>query len=159
WLTALAGVLTLVPAWICISSLLLLDPSWLLFMLLLVVCTDIGGFLFGRRFGHTKLAAQVSPGKTWEGVFGGLLLSMSVAVAGAYWFAQPMKTFLGVCLLTVMISIVGDLSESLFKRHAGLKDSGNILPGHGGILDRIDSITAAAPMFLYGLIYLGVFVA
>jgi len=156
-LTALAGLLTLVPAWICIISLLQLNPQWLLFMLLVVVSTDIGGFLFGRRFGHTRLAALVSPGKTWEGVMGGVLLSMSVAVLGAYWFAQPMLAFLVVCLLTVVMSIVGDLSESLFKRHAGLKDSGNILPGHGGVLDRIDSITAAAPVFLYGLSYLGVF--
>jgi phosphatidate cytidylyltransferase len=159
WLTAMAGLLTLVPAWIAINGLLQLSPSWLLLMLLMVVSTDIGGFLFGRRFGHTKLAVRVSPGKTWEGVLGGVLLAMLVAVLGAYRLAQPLPAFLGLCLLTVMISIVGDLSESLFKRHAGLKDSGNILPGHGGILDRIDSITAAAPLFLYGLIRLGVFVA
>jgi len=158
WLTAVAGVLTLVPAWISIGCLLLLNPQWLLFMLLMVIGVDVGGFLFGRRFGRTKLAPRVSPGKTWEGVIGGVLLSILVIVAGAYWFAQPMGSFLMVSLLTVVMSVVGDLGESLFKRHAGLKDSGNILPGHGGILDRIDSITAAAPVFLYGLSYLGVFV-
>ena len=156
----IAGLLVLVPAWLTLALIHLqlpAGPQWVLFLFLLVVSADIGGFLFGRRFGHTKLAPRVSPGKTWEGVAGGLVLSMVVALAGAHWFSMPIMPFILLCLLTVVVSIVGDLTESLFKRHAGLKDSGNLLPGHGGVLDRIDSITAAAPVFLSGLLYLGVF--
>lgn len=159
---AVAGLLVLVPAWLTLALLHLrlpAGPQWVLFLFLMVVSADIGGFLFGRHFGRNKLAPRVSPGKTWEGVAGGLLLSMVVALAGAHWFAMPTGPFMLLCLLTVLVSIVGDLTESLFKRHAGLKDSGSLLPGHGGVLDRIDSITAAAPMFLSGLLYLGVFVA
>lgn len=158
-LSGAAGLMVLAPAWLCIVYVLMLGPAWVLFLLLLVVSADVGGFLFGRRFGHTKLAPQVSPGKTWEGVLGGLVLSMAVAGIGAWWLAQPAREFMVLCLITVLVSIVGDLTESLFKRHSGLKDSGSILPGHGGVLDRIDSIAAAAPVFLYGLSYLGVFAA
>lgn len=156
--TVLAGVLTLVPAWLSIAVLVLLNPQWVLFVLLLVISVDVGAYLCGRRYGRNKLAPRVSPGKTWEGVLGGVLSSLLVMLLGAFWFDQFSVAFFIVGLLTVVVSIVGDLSESLFKRQAGLKDSGNILPGHGGILDRIDSITAAAPVFLYGLMYLGVFV-
>lgn len=158
-LAALAGFVVLVPAWLTLTVMHMqftVGPQWVLFLFLMVVSADIGGFLFGRRFGHSKLAPRVSPGKTWEGVAGGFALSMLVALAGAFWFAMPMLSFLVLCLLTVMMSVVGDLTESLFKRHAGLKDSGSLLPGHGGVLDRIDSITAAAPVFLSGLLYLGV---
>lgn len=157
-----AGLLVLVPAWLTLTLIHLqlpAGPQWVLFLFLMVVSADIGGFLFGRRFGHNKLAPRVSPGKTWEGVAGGLLLSMTVALVGAWWFKVPMQGFLLLCLITVVMSVVGDLTESLFKRHAGLKDSGSLLPGHGGVLDRIDSITAAAPVFLAGLLYLGVFAA
>lgn len=159
-LAVLAGLLVLVPAWVTLTLLHLqlpAGPQWVLFLFLMIVSADIGGFLFGRRFGHSKLAPRVSPGKTWEGVAGGLVLAMTVALVGAWWFAVPALEFLALCLLTVVMSIVGDLTESLFKRHAGVKDSGNLLPGHGGVLDRIDSITAAAPVFLAGLLYLGVF--
>lgn len=160
-LAAVAGLLVLIPAWLTLTLLHLqlpAGPQWVLFLFLMVVGADIGGFLFGRRFGHNKLAPRVSPGKTWEGVAGGLVLSMAIALGGAYWFAVPARSFLILCLLTVIMSVVGDLTESLFKRHAGLKDSGSLLPGHGGVLDRIDSITAAAPVFLAGLLYLGVFI-
>jgi phosphatidate cytidylyltransferase len=155
----IGGFLVLVPAWLTLALLHLhlpAGPQWVLFLFLLVVSADIGGYLFGRRFGHTKLAPRVSPGKTWEGVGGGLALSMLIALCGAHWFGMPVLPFMLLCLLTVFVSIVGDLTESLFKRHAGLKDSGSLLPGHGGVLDRIDSITAAAPVFLSGLLYLGV---
>lgn len=159
-LAALAGLLALVPAWLCIALLQISSPrgpQWVLFLFLLVVSADIGGFVFGRNFGRRKLAPRVSPGKTWEGALGGLLLATIVAACGAYWFALPMAVFLPWCALTVLVSIVGDLTESLFKRHVGLKDSSALLPGHGGVLDRIDSITSAAPVFLYGLIQMGAF--
>ena len=84
-------------------------------------------------------------------MLGGLAAAMAVAAIGAWWFNVRRVAFLALCLAVVLISIVGDLTESMFKRHAGLKDSGSVFPGHGGVLDRIDSITAAAPMFLLGL--------
>lgn len=161
-LTIIAGLLVLVPAWLTLSFIhlqSLAGPQWVLFLFMMVVSADIGGFLFGKRFGHSKLAPRVSPGKTWEGVAGGLLLSMTIAVLGVWWFGVPLQGFLLLCLFTVAMSVVGDLTESLFKRHAGLKDSGSLLPGHGGVLDRIDSITAAAPVFLAGLLHLGVLTA
>jgi phosphatidate cytidylyltransferase len=105
-----------------------------------------------------KLADRISPGKTWEGVVGGLLSSSAVTLSYALLQAMSLfkiVIFVTLCLLTVVISIVGDLLESLFKRQVGLKDSSQFLPGHGGVLDRIDSLTAAAPLFVTGLILLG----
>ena len=123
----------------------------MLFLLLLVWAADTGAFFVGRRFGRIRLAPQVSPSKTWEGVLGGLAAAVAVAALGASWFNLRHVAFLSLCLAVVLISIVGDLTESMFKRYAGVKDSGSIFPGHGGVLDRIDSITAAAPTFLLGL--------
>ena len=120
----------------------------------LVWAADIGAYFAGRTFGRLKLAPRVSPSKTWEGVLGGLALSAAVAFFGAYWFGLDRTAFVSMCLAVVLLSIVGDLTESMFKRYAGLKDSGSIFPGHGGVLDRIDSVTAAAPAFLLGLRWL-----
>ncbi len=124
----------------------------MLFLLVLVWAADIGAFFAGRRFGRVKLAPRVSPSKTWEGVSA----ACSFAVAhrrdrrrgGS---ALRRLAFVSLCVAVVLLSIVGDLTESMFKRYAGLKDSGSIFPGHGGVLDRIDSVTAAAPAFLLGL--------
>jgi phosphatidate cytidylyltransferase len=121
----------------------------------LVVAADIGAYFAGRRFGRNKLAPRVSPGKTWEGVAGGLVAAALMAAVGVWWFDVSAGRFIALCMVVVVASIVGDLTESLFKRHAGLKDSGTILPGHGGVLDRVDSVTAAAPVFLLGLQVLG----
>jgi len=159
WSAALAGVLAIVPAWLALMRLRILSPhgaQWMLFALMLVWVADIGAFLAGRRFGRVPLAPQVSPAKTWEGVFGGVALSALFGLAGAAWFHQPTLSFLFLCLAAVGFSVVGDLTESLLKRYAGLKDSGSLLPGHGGIMDRIDSITAAAPILFIGLMLLGV---
>jgi phosphatidate cytidylyltransferase len=158
WSAALAGVLVLVPAWVALARLrtdLPRGAEWILFAFVLVWMADIGGYFFGRRFGRTKLAPNVSPGKTWEGVLGGFLLSGVVAIAGSLWFDAPMYGFLALCLAVVAFSVVGDLTESLLKRFAGVKDSGTIFPGHGGVMDRIDSITAAAPVLYFGLTTLG----
>lgn len=151
----LAGFLVLVPAWVALSWLHAINPHWVLFVLLLVVAADVGAYFGGRSFGRHKLAPRVSPGKTWEGVAGGLVVAALMALAGVEWFDVAAVPFLAVCAITVLASIVGDLTESLFKRHAGLKDSGNLLPGHGGVLDRVDSVTAAAPVFLLGVKFLG----
>lgn len=154
---ALAGILVLVPAWLALIRLHQLAPSpyWLLFLLLLVVAADVGAYFAGRRFGRHKLAPKVSPGKTWEGVLGGIVAASIMAIVGTAWFDVDVAQFIGVCAIVVIASVVGDLTESLFKRHAGLKDSGTILPGHGGVLDRVDSVTAAAPIFLLGMEWLG----
>lgn len=156
----IAGLFVLVPAWAALVRLHAAAPALMLFLLLLAVSADIGAYFVGRRYGRHKLAPQVSPGKTWEGVFGGLLASAGMAAIGVAWFSpDPGLTkpagFIVLCLVVVVASIVGDLTESMFKRHAGLKDSGTLLPGHGGVLDRVDSITAAAPVFLLGLERLG----
>lgn len=155
---ALAGLCALVPAWIALARLRLAGrgAEWVLFCLVLVWLADTGAYFAGRRFGRRRLAPSVSPGKTWEGVLGGLLACIPVAVAGSFWFSVPLGSFLVLCLATVVASIVGDLTESLLKRFAGVKDSGTLVPGHGGVMDRIDSLTAAAPVLLLGLTFLGV---
>jgi phosphatidate cytidylyltransferase len=150
-----AGLLVLVPAWLALSRLHALGPELLLFLILLVVTADVGAYFAGRSFGRNKLAPRVSPGKTWEGVLGGFVAAAVMAAIGVWWFKVDAPRFAALCIIVVVASIIGDLTESLFKRHAGLKDSGTLLPGHGGLLDRVDSITAAAPVFLVGLERLG----
>jgi phosphatidate cytidylyltransferase len=156
-LAAIAGFPVLIPAWLALVRLHDRAPQLVLFLVLLVVAADVGAYFGGRQFGRHKLAPRVSPGKTWEGVGGGMVAAALMAIVGVFWFNVQAPAFMAVSALTVMASIVGDLTESLFKRHAGLKDSGSLLPGHGGVLDRVDSVTAAAPVFLIGLERLGLF--
>jgi len=155
---AVVGFLVLVPAGIGLSHLVTLQPHGqllLLYLLVLIAAADVGAYFGGRTFGRRKLAPQVSPGKTWEGFAAGMLAAGTVAVAGAFIFDMAFWPWLFLCELVALVSVVGDLTESMFKRHVGLKDSGKLLPGHGGVLDRIDSLTAAAPTFLLGLLALG----
>lgn len=159
WSAGLAGLLSLVPAWLALTRLRLEarhGAEWVLFSLVLVWVADIGAYFCGRRFGRRRLAPAVSPGKTWEGALGGLAASGIVALIGSVWFRLPLAPFLGLCLAAVAFSIVGDLTESLLKRFAGMKDSGTLFPGHGGVMDRIDSVTGAVPVLLLGLTFLGV---
>ncbi len=128
--------------------------NWLLFSLLICWAADIGAYFAGRAFGHYKLAPAVSPGKTWEGALGGLLLTLIVC-AGLLIAAGEFSLIWILVLVGLSgVSILGDLFESLLKRATGIKDSGQLLPGHGGVLDRVDSILAVAPFFaLWTLLY------
>lgn len=155
----LAGILALLPTLIAlvrIDSTWNDGTQWTLFILALAFAADTGAFFAGRQFGRLPLAPQVSPNKTWEGVIGGMLLALAIGGFGVIWFRLPALGFLSLCLGAAAFSVVGDLNESLLKRHVRLKDSGRLFPGHGGMLDRIDSVTAATPVMALGLIWLGV---
>lgn len=129
--------------------------DWLLvIMIIAVVCADTGAYFVGRKYGKRKLAPRVSPGKSWEGFYGGLLTSVMFALVLIIGLGFEASNWWLVLILvaTSVMSVYGDLMESLLKRERGVKDSGSILPGHGGVLDRTDSITAAVPIFT--LVYL-----
>ena len=152
-----AGVLSLLPGWVALAGLHWhVGKGYALLLLLLVWGADVGTYFAGRLFGNKKLAPQVSPGKTWAGVWGAMAVTVLVAIGGAAMLQLPTREWpilVVISLVTVAASIVGDLTESMFKRLSGVKDSGGILPGHGGILDRIDSLVAAAPVFVLGLLW------
>ena len=151
----ICGVLTLLPALAAVLALRNSSPWYLLILLLLTSAADIGAYFAGRAFGRHKLAPLVSPGKTWEGVAGGVVLVSLLAAVASHWLPTASLPFILICIAVALLSVVGDLSESLFKRQAGMKDSGTLFPGHGGLLDRVDSLTAAAPLFWLGTFWLG----
>lgn len=160
WVRAIIGLLVLAPAWCGLVYLKALanGGGWIALVVLVVAAADIGAFFVGRKWGRHKLAAQVSPGKTWEGFFGGLAANVVVALVLAVILKQGVSglgTLLLIVLATSLASALGDLLESMVKRHQGVKDSGNILPGHGGVLDRIDGLTAALPVFSLLLLLTG----
>ncbi len=150
------GWLALLPAWLaCVYLRLQADGEWkILFLLTLVAAADIGAYFSGSNFGRHKLAPAVSPGKSWEGFWGGLAagLLFTVVVHFVFWQQLPLSAFLVIAAATVLASVLGDLVESMVKRFRGVKDSSNLLPGHGGVMDRLDSISAAAPVFALGLL-------
>lgn len=157
----LVGSAMVVPAWVS-AWLIHREPDhgpwWTLFVLMLIWVADVAAYFSGRRFGHHKLAPRISPGKTREGVYGALV-GTSLFAAAAGWFIKPVPVghllLIVLATVTVLFSIVGDLFESLIKRQANLKDSGSLLPGHGGMLDRIDSVLAALPIFVCGRYLIG----
>ncbi len=157
---AVAGWLVLAPTWgalVALHGAGASGPRWVMFLLVLVWLADSGAYFAGRRWGERRLAARVSPGKTWEGALGGLAAVAALAGVAGLVSGQPGGTlwpFVGLCVGTAMASVLGDLTESMFKRRAGLKDSGRLIPGHGGVLDRIDSLCAAAPVFVLGMYWL-----
>jgi phosphatidate cytidylyltransferase len=156
------GLLVLVPAFIALARLLAATrglargPQLVLWLVLMVVAADVGAYFAGRGLGRRKLAPRVSPGKTLEGALGGLVMVALVAWGGALYFGLPQPAVVAFGCAVGIFSVIGDLTESMVKRAAGLKDSGALLPGHGGLLDRIDSVTAAAPPYALGLFGSGV---
>ncbi len=160
-LTLVCGLAVLAPAFVALARLQISaggfarGPVMVLWLILMVCAADIGAYTAGRAFGRRKLAPRVSPGKTWEGALGGLLMVALVAAGGAFYFGLPPLSVVFGCGVGIF-SVIGDLTESMFKRAAALKDSGTLLPGHGGLLDRIDSVTAAAPLYALGLFGSGV---
>jgi len=142
------GALVLLPTFLALIHLREMAANLLLAVVVLVVIADSAAYFTGRRFGRRKLAPSISPGKTWEGVMGaGVAVSILALILAAFW-ADNLTSWLLVVLaawVLLALSIVGDLMESWLKRQVGLKDSGNLLPGHGGVLDRIDSLTATLP--------------
>jgi len=155
YIRALMGIFVLVPACLSIIYLRYLPSgAWMVLMLVLVVAAaDVGAYFSGRAFGKRKLAPHVSPGKSWEGVVGGALLALGLGCGFSFMLAGAVVSPLFYIVIPVaLVSVVGDLLESMVKRHRGVKDSGNLLPGHGGVLDRVDGLVAAAPVFALGLI-------
>jgi phosphatidate cytidylyltransferase len=151
---AASGLLALSFAWLALARMRL---DWaegadaVMYALMIVWLADSGAYFAGRTFGRRKLAPAVSPGKTWAGLWGGLAVCMLLALVTAQWRQLPVLPLLAVTLVAGLFSVVGDLTESLCKRYAGLKDSSNLIPGHGGVLDRFDSLLAAAPLLMLGL--------
>ena len=155
-LTAM-GLLVIIPAWNGMIVLKFLNPEGylLLLIVILVAVTDIGAYFIGRNFGRIKLAEKLSPNKTWEGVLGGgavcvLTMILMTGIADLIFpaFSQVDSVLIVfLTLTTIVLSVVGDLLESMLKRNQGIKDSGDILPGHGGILDRVDGLLAVVPCF------------
>ncbi len=160
-LKLLAGALVIFPAWIALLSIHGHSPHgnwWMLLAFVVVWASDIGAYFSGRAFGKRKLAPQISPGKTWAGVYGALVAGVAVTSLSGWLLDVRGGKLLALALLaaiTVAASIVGDLLESLMKRHAQVKDSGSLIPGHGGLMDRMDSVFAALPVFAAGLLLLG----
>lgn len=153
----LLGLVLLACTWASLAVLLQMpNGRWLFLMMVgIIACADTGGYFAGRQFGKHKLAPVVSPGKTWEGLCGGLLaqaLPIGVALAATSGAASFEKLLL-LTIPVALFSVIGDLFESMVKRFGGVKDSGEVLPGHGGVLDRIDGFIAAVPMFTLILLY------
>jgi phosphatidate cytidylyltransferase len=156
WLLRLAAFLVLIPAWIALVTLHEYRPFLVLYLIFLVAITDSGAYFTGKALGKNKLAPELSPGKTREGMFGGVAGAVVWSILGAWFFDLPANEWLYFILLSLVIafmSVSGDLFESLIKREAGQKDSGNILPGHGGILDRVDGLIATLPLFTLGIFW------
>ncbi len=154
-----SGYFVITIGWLAMASLHQQNPELLLFLFVLVWVADIAAYFSGKKFGRNKLAEQLSPGKTREGVLGAMVGTFVFSLIGVWLWQEQLEWGAAVymvilCVLSALISVVGDLFESLLKRNAGMKDSGFLIPGHGGVLDRIDSLLAASPGFALGLYWL-----
>lgn len=152
---SLIGFIVLVTTWVGLVTLhtqTQFGPVWLILVLCIIWGADIGGYFAGRFFGEKKLCARVSPNKTWAGFFGGLLLSLVISAMYTHLFLslthRQFFLLLVLTVITALFSVIGDLSVSLLKRLSAVKDSGNFFPGHGGVLDRLDSVAAASLAFV-----------
>lgn len=164
WLRSVFGIAILASAWLAIvviRSFNIVEDhntgAWMLLLMLVIIWgADVGAYFAGKNFGKTKLAPVVSPNKTWEGVFGGLLLAIAVGITLATVLSLQIEWLRFALFLVVLValSVIGDLFESMLKRRAEIKDSSNILPGHGGLLDRLDSTLSVAPFFVTGVLWL-----
>jgi phosphatidate cytidylyltransferase len=162
----LIGIIVLVPMWSALVFIREADLKYapelnglwvILYMLLMVWAADVGAYFSGKTWGKAKLAPKVSPGKSWAGAWGGLGSTVILAIVAAYILELSSLLTIQLVVITVItavISIIGDLTESMFKRVRGIKDSSQLLPGHGGVLDRIDSLAAAVPVFVFLLLAL-----
>jgi len=156
-----AGTLSVIPAWCALSLIHASQPNghrWLLLALGIAWAADTGAYFAGRRFGRNKLSPRISPNKTIEGLVGGMVLGLLLAVIAAPFAGASLRDLPYVAIValwTILFSVVGDLFESLLKRHVGVKDSSNLIPGHGGVLDRVDSLLAALPVFALGKLLFG----
>jgi len=145
--------------WATVAIQRMIGGGGLLGLFIIVWCSDIGAYFAGRRFGKRKLAEKISPKKTVEGFLGGFLAAMLAAVVLSFCVKLPLSlcAFLPLTAVVVIYAAIGDLWESVLKRRAGIKDSSNILPGHGGILDRIDSWLSAMVLWAAGFLYANIF--
>ncbi|MGB2374882.1 MAG: phosphatidate cytidylyltransferase [Porticoccaceae bacterium] len=144
------GIVLLSITWLAIASIISLDNGRFLVLLAMaiIIFADIGGYIVGKSLGRHKLAPTISPGKTWEGLLGGMALQVLLVVGMVFFFEEV--NWLNLCILVFPVafaSVIGDLFESMLKRHRGVKDSSNLLPGHGGFLDRLDGVMPALPLF------------
>lgn len=160
WVRGTMGLLVLVPCWAAVNFIRHDEGGdiKLLFLFILIWGADSAAYFVGRKWGKRKLAPHVSPGKSTEGVLGAFIFTILFVLIAFLSFGIPRELWLWGLLLslaTVLFSIIGDLFESMLKREVGVKDSGRLLPGHGGLLDRIDSLTAAAPVFVFGSLLIG----
>lgn len=156
WVLKALALIVLLPAWYALANLHAMHYGYVFYLISLIAFADIAAYFTGKRFGKTKLAPELSPGKTREGAFGALVVTLAWACVSAVVAGFPVAeavVFIAFSMIAVVMSIAGDLFESLLKRQAGVKDSGTLLPGHGGVLDRIDSLLAAAPIFTLGLLW------
>lgn len=159
----LMGILALVPTWVGVVLLKYLQPQGYLVisLVLMVAAVDVGAYFAGTYFGQKKLAPQLSPNKSWEGVWGGLATCLLLGAGLIYCWHQfvialnlvQVAVLLALCIFTTGFSVVGDLIESMLKRNSQVKDSGQLLPGHGGLLDRIDALIAATPVYVLTILY------
>ncbi len=153
---AFMGMVILVASITAMFSLWQQSPWWLMYVFLLVWCADSGAYFVGRKLGRRKMAPNVSPNKSMEGLAGGVVTGLLVVIGISVFMLKltgiALIAFIALSVVTILISVLGDLFESMLKRRANVKDSGTILPGHGGILDRIDSLLSATPIFALGFL-------
>ena len=167
FVSAVLGIIILLPMWKALvfirEASFIPDDSFnplllILYILLLVWSADVGAYFTGKAWGKRKLAPNVSPGKSWAGAWGGVTATLILALVASYIMSFSIimtVQLLVITALTASVSIIGDLTESMFKRTRGIKDSSALLPGHGGVMDRIDSLLAAIPVFVFLLLSIG----